>query len=217
MFVTLINAQTITFKGCIPLFDDQEYVFTQTGTDGTGRNIFITTPIDGAQECGGLGTCEFKLQWSTLESRWEFLADDGNGAFTTTNLIYFNSSASTPNPPGLALGNWIENITDTSNECAGNLTSNNATMTGEVQSTILSNNQFVLENSLILYPNPTSNSLKIDYKNEINNVTIWNVKGQRVLSFGKTNMLDVSTLESGTYFARIQTQDGLKVSSFIKK
>ena len=78
MFVTLINAQTITFKGCTSLFDDQEYVFTKTGTDGTCRNIFTTTPLDGAQECGGIGTCEFKLQWSTVESRWEFLADDGN-------------------------------------------------------------------------------------------------------------------------------------------
>jgi hypothetical protein len=217
MFVTLINAQTITFKGCIPLFEDQEYVFTQTGTDGTGRNIYITTPADGAQNCGGLGVCEFKIQWSVANNRWEFLADDNDGSFATTNLIFYNTSASTSNPPSLALGSWIENSTVTSGGCGGNLTPNNATMTGGVQDTVLGNDQFVLENSIVVYPNPTTHTLKIEYKDEISNVTIWNIKGQRVLSFAKTNILDVSTLETGTYFARIQTAAGLKVASFIKK
>jgi hypothetical protein len=155
LFVTLINAQTITFKGCLPLFDDQNFVFTQTGTDGTGRNIYITTPADGLQDCGGLGFCEFKIQWSVANNRWEFLADDNDGTFTTTNLIFYNTSASTPNPPSLALGSWIENTTVTSGGCGGNLTPNNATMTGGVQDTVLGNDQFVLENSIVVYPNPT--------------------------------------------------------------
>jgi hypothetical protein len=42
---SMMNAQTITFKGCIPLFDDQNFVFSKTGTDTSGRNIYMTTPV----------------------------------------------------------------------------------------------------------------------------------------------------------------------------
>lgn len=217
MFVTLINAQTISFKGCISMFEDQEFVFTKTGADETGRNIYITTPVDGAQSCGGLGFCEFKIQWDNVNSRWEFLADDNDGSFTTTNLIFYNSSASTPNPPGLALGNWIENISITSSSCSGNLTTSNATMTGEIQSTLLSNNHFTLESDVLIYPNPTNNAIKIKSESEIINVSIWNIQGKRVLFTEKTDVIDVSQLRTGTYFARIQTLEGIKVSKFIKE
>jgi hypothetical protein len=43
------------------------------------KKIYITTPVDGDQSCGGLGTCEFKIQWNNALTRWEFLADEGNG------------------------------------------------------------------------------------------------------------------------------------------
>ena len=100
---SVMNAQAITFKGCIPLFDDQNFVFSKIGTDATGRNIYITTPVDG-QDCSGLGTCEFKFQWNSSTSKWEFLADRGDGDFINPNLIYSNTSSSAPNPPDLSLG-----------------------------------------------------------------------------------------------------------------
>lgn len=216
MMFSLINAQTITFNGCHPLFDNQNYIFNQTGTDGTGRNIYTTTPVDD-QVCGGLGTCEFKLQWNSTNSRWEFLADEGNGTFTTPYLIYSNTSASTPRPPSLALGSWIENNSITSGTCGGNLTSGNSTLTGDVQDNLLSNNEFSINNGIVVYPNPTSNFLNIESSSIINEITIWSVQGQKVLGFGNVNSIDVSGLQSGIYITRIQTENGLQISNFIKK
>lgn len=105
---SVMNAQTITFKGCIPLFDDQNFVFNKTGTDASGRNIYMTTPLDPGQDCSGLGTCEFKFQWNSSTSKWEFLADSGNGDFVNPFLIYSNTSSSAPNPPDLSLGTWVK-------------------------------------------------------------------------------------------------------------
>lgn len=216
MLFSLINAQTITFNGCLSLFDNQNYIFNQTGTDGTGRNMYTTTPVDG-QACGGLGTCEFKLQWSMVNSRWEFLADEGSGTFTSPYLIYSNTSASTPKPPSLTLGSWIENNADTTGACGGTLTSSNSILTGDVQDTTLSNNEFSINKGIIVYPNPTNGLLNIKSSNVINEVTIWSIQGQKVLGFGNVNIIDVSGLQSGLYITRIQTENGLQISNFIKK
>ncbi|MCS3871677.1 hypothetical protein J3D55_004593 [Chryseobacterium ginsenosidimutans] len=101
-------AQTITFNGCHNLFDNNNYVFNKTGVDTFNKGIYITTPVTGDQDCGGLGTCEFKIQWNNTLSRWEFLADDGNGTFANPNLIYYNSTGNNTflqNPPAITFGN----------------------------------------------------------------------------------------------------------------
>lgn len=130
----VLQAQTITFTGCPQLFDNNTFTFNKVGTDATGRHIYETTPINGDQPCSGLGTCEFRIAWNAAQNRWEFLADEGNGTFTTPYLIYSNATASKPNPPDLTLGVWTENISITENFCGGNLTPANATLTGGVQS-----------------------------------------------------------------------------------
>lgn len=213
---SLVNAQTITFKGCYALFDNQTYIFNQTGTDATGRNIYMTTPIDG-QPCGGLGTCEFKIQWNNTSSRWEFLADEGSGTFASPYLIYSNISASTPKPPSLLLGSWTENNTITTGLCGGILTAGNATLTGDVQDTTLSRNEFSINKGIAVYPNPTNDWINIKSNSQIKNIEIWNIQGRKILNFENTNLIDVSNLQSGIYITRIQTEDGLQISNFIKK
>lgn len=217
MMYLLINAQTITFNACHALFDNQDFIFNQTGIDGTGRNRYTTTPVDG-QACSGLGTCEFKIQWSETNSRWELLADEGSGSFATPYLIYSNTSASTPNPPSLLLGSWTENNTDTTGLCGGALTSANSTLTGDVQDTVLSNSNFLINKAIAIYPNPTSDLLNIRSNSQIKNIEIWNTQGRKILDFGKVNLIDVSSLQTGIYFTRLQTEsDGLQISKFVKK
>ena len=86
-FTSLAYSQTINFTGCPNLFDSNTYVFNKISTDVYGRNVYQTTPIDGAQDCGGLGVCEFQISWNDSQNRWEFMADDGNGDFSSTYLI----------------------------------------------------------------------------------------------------------------------------------
>lgn len=210
-----MNAQTITFKGCIPFFDDQNFVFSKTGTDATGRNIYITTPVDG-QDCSGLGTCEFKFQWNSSTNKWEFLADSGNGDFVNPFLIYSNTSSSAPNPPDLSLGTWVENIAETSGICGGNLSSSNATLTGAVQSSVLSTSDLD-KLDFKAYPNPVKDYLVFSGNLKIKSVELISYSGQKLseltLINGKVNL---SNLKKGFYFIKLDTDKGEKTIKIIK-
>ena len=215
---SLVNAQTITFKGCLALFDDQNFTFNQTGIDGTARSMFATTPIDSNQPCGGVGNCEFKIQWSVTNSRWEFTADDGKGDFSTPFVIYYNTSGSLPNPPSLNLGSWLENVPTTNNLCLGPLSNSNATLTGELQDNLLSNANFAINKNIQVYPNPVHDFLTIKSVNEIKNIEIWNMQGQKMDSAIKNlEKIDISRLQNGLYIIRVKTDNELQVSQFIKK
>lgn len=212
---SVMNAQTITFKGCIPFFDDQNFVFSKTGTDATGRNIYITTPVDG-QDCSGLGTCEFKFQWNSSTNKWEFLADSGNGDFVNPFLIYSNTSSSAPNPPDLSLGTWVENIAETSGICGGNLSSSNATLTGAVQSSVLSTSDLD-KLDFKAYPNPVKDYLVFSGNLKIKSVELISYSGQKLseltLINGKVNL---SNLKKGFYFIKLDTDKGEKTIKIIK-
>ncbi len=75
---------------------------------------------------------------------------------------------------------------------------------------------------LILFPNPASNQLtiKTDEKLIGSNYTVLNIMGQTVRS-GKINsdntLLEVGDLPGGSYFVRVQSKEGSKVSRFIKE
>ena len=212
----MMNAQSITFKGCIPLFDDQNFVFSKTGTDTSGRNIYVTTPLDPGQDCSGLGTCEFKFQWNSSTSKWEFLADSGNGDFVNPFLIYSNTSSSAPNPPDLSLGTWVENTAETSGICGGNLSSSNATLTGAVQSSVLSTSDLD-KLDFKAYPNPVKDYLVFSGNLKIKSVELISYSGQKLseltLINGKVNL---SNLKKGFYILKLDTDKGEKTIKIIK-
>lgn len=213
-----VKAQTVTFNGCHTLFENQDYVFNLETTDASGRNVYSTTPVDGNQTCGGLGTCEFKILWSASNSRWEFIADSGNGDFVNPYLIYYNTSASTPNPPDLTLGTWVEYTADTDSDCGGNLTSGNAIMSGAVQSTVLGVDSFSgTTKGIVLYPNPAADLITLVSKEPLDSFSVFTMQGQRVMDVKNSNVANVSMLQRGVYFIRLNTNEGVQVLNFIKK
>jgi hypothetical protein len=71
-------------------FGDQD--FANVGADATGRNIFETTPLDGAHNPAASASVN-SMSWNDTAVRWSFVAD-GNDAtifFNGTNLILFNT------------------------------------------------------------------------------------------------------------------------------
>lgn len=212
-------AQTIDFKGCIPLFENQTYTFTNTGNDTFGKKIYITTPVTGDQDCGGLGVCEFKLQWNNTDGRWEFLADSGNGDFVDPYLIYYSSTGNGTgtNPPNITVGNWLENTAVTEGDCGGNLTDANATLTGDVRTTTLAVNEFD-QTKITIYPNPATEFINITGLENIKSGKVISVDGKIVSTFANTGKIDISKLPNGVYFVEIQT-DRSKINriKFIKK
>ena len=96
--------------------EDQDYVFNNIDTDATGRNKFETNPIDGNQPCDGIGVCELRIAWNDAMSRWEIYADDGNGTFSNTYVLYVNYENTLPNPPS-TIEAWEEDTSTTQSLC----------------------------------------------------------------------------------------------------
>lgn len=217
--INAASAQNITFNGCHNLFDDQNYVLINTGTDTFNKKIYITTPVDGNQACGGLGTCEFKIQWNNTLTRWEFLADSGNGDFVDPYLIFYNSTGNNAatNPPSNSVGTWVENTAVTENACGGNLSSSNSTMTGDVHNSTLAVHD-LSSGKIQLFPNPVADFITIQGVEEAQNVVITNAVGQQILKTDFKNQLNVSQLQKGIYFLKIFDSKGKTYNvKFIKK
>ena len=68
--------------------------------------------------------------------------------------------------------------------------------------------------SVIIYPNPTSNTLNISSAENISQVEIYNTKGQR-LYFGIDQEIDVSNFKSGIYYLIFETTKGIDTKAFI--
>lgn len=213
-----MDAQTISFKGCVDLFENRTYTFSTNATDAQNKKIYITAPVDGAENCGGLGTCEFKIQWNNTLTRWEFLADSGNGDFVNPYLIYYNSTGNNTvnNPPTNTFGTWVENTSVTENNCGGNLSSTNSEMSGDVHDTYLAVNQ--LDGAKIqIFPNPVSHYLTISGIKSAKSYAIYDVSGKLVISATFSQKIDVSQLSSGMYFLKIDNNDTPQLLKFMKK
>lgn len=67
--------------------------------------------------------------------------------------------------------------------------------------------------TMVVYPNPAKNSIRVESNQTINMVRILNVLGQEVYSEALSNnstVINVSTLRSGIYFVNIETNEGVK-------
>jgi len=77
----------------------------------------------------------------------------------------------------------------------------------------------VLEASISVYPNPSSNEITIKTTNE-GYLEILNTQGQIVLNqiiSSKTSQIDISSLSSGLYFVRFDGKNGIEIRKIIVK
>ncbi|PCJ64394.1 MAG: hypothetical protein COA58_13655 [Bacteroidetes bacterium] len=103
------NAQ-ISFNGCSsilgPIFPVSLSSSGTVVSGGITRNIYASALPGPA--CAA-GNCAFRAIWSTTNTRWE-LQLSSLGSFSSPNLLYYNDSASYPNPPSLTLGTWTDAV-----------------------------------------------------------------------------------------------------------
>ena len=81
----------------------------------------------------------------------------------------------------------------------------------------LGSDQFSLETSLSVYPNPANNELHIQKPSdvEIQKNTVYNHLGQKIME-NETTDFSVSELSDGVYILKIQTSEGTINKKFIK-
>lgn len=68
---------------------------------------------------------------------------------------------------------------------------------------VLSSNEFHEKPTFLIYPNPTSEYLKINSNEAINQIQLYDLLGKQVLKTNK-NQVDVRALPSGLYLAKIE-------------
>lgn len=75
------------------------------------------------------------------------------------------------------------------------------------------------ENVVNIYPNPFGNSLRIDAKNEILEVSVYNTNGNKVFHSekGETDIYDLSHLKNGLYIIKIETTDKSTFQKILKQ
>ena len=75
---------------------------------------------------------------------------------------------------------------------------------------------------LKLYPNPVSSKLKVVTNSPLKSIDVFNLLGENILTFKKvltlSTSIDVSGLQSGVYFVRVQTLDArVSTQKFMKR
>lgn len=71
-----------------------------------------------------------------------------------------------------------------------------------------------------LYPNPVTNVLNIDAKEEISEIKVYNMAGQQVLSKearSKNPKVDMSALKAGVYVVEVTSDSNTTTHKVIKK
>jgi aminopeptidase N len=86
-------------------------------------------------------------------------------------------------------------------------------------SVLLGLDDLEIANSLLVYPNPTSEVLFIDkpLSLDISEVKIFNPLGQLINQLSFNSALDTSTWTSGLFFIQFQTKDGVITKTVLKK
>ncbi len=95
----------------------------------------------------------------------------------------------------------------------------NAHIISKNNSVTLGVNNEVLASQFTVYPNPVTDDILIKKPNHIHieKITIFNSIGQIEGQLNSTNTINVSKLNSGLHFLRIQTEQGVLHKSFLKK
>jgi hypothetical protein len=81
---------------------------------------------------------------------------------------------------------------------------------------------FDFSDVFVLYPNPVRNTLNLQLKRiiTVQNINIYNALGQLVLAVPDTEnvfSIDVSSLKTGNYFIKVNSDKGMAASQFIKE
>ena len=76
----------------------------------------------------------------------------------------------------------------------------------------------VPESSVNIYPNPVNNKLFVSTNSKIEAISIYTITGVMVYNENiSNNVIDVTSLNSGIYFVKINTKEGEIIERFVKK
>ncbi|MAX71738.1 MAG: hypothetical protein CMC76_11700 [Flavobacteriaceae bacterium] len=192
---TIAAASDSGITGCAGTAnDDVWFSFVATSED---INIDVTDDFDGvielfSGECGSLVSVECDDYDATYGnpriSRTDFVVGE---TYYLRVFYYYGGTTSTPD---FTIALW--------------------------SSSTLSTNDFDNQAAFTYYPNPVKNTLTLNAQNNIDNVVMYNMLGQEVLRATPNTIdseLDMSQLNSGTYFVQVTIANTTKTVRVIKQ
>ena len=81
----------------------------------------------------------------------------------------------------------------------------------------LSNSIFKIDESVSVYPNPTSSKININANNNIKSIELYDVQGRILQTILNASGLDLSDKTKGIYFLKITTEKGSKIEKVVKE
>lgn len=200
-YTTGTSATTVYAKPLV----DTTYTVTATNTGGcttTNSGSIQVTPASALPT--GASTQEFTAGQTIA-----------NLVVAGTNLIWYSSAtgaATIPTSTPLVDGT-VYYVTQTEN---GSCESDRLPITADNP---LSNGSFD-HNNFSYFPNPVKNTLNLSYNQEISNVEVFNLLGQKVIS-NKTNansvQIDMSNLSMGAYMVKVTSDNHVKTIKVVKE
>ena len=210
--------------------------FTGTNDSEPNNDVANTIPINFAQNYqgrlsflnSGSDTVDYYSFTLPLADDVQFILNAFEGLVSTATLTLFNingtqvfqlahdgtNTARVLNILNLTAGDYYFTITGT-------------TETGSYEvkvtpQTTLSITDNSLDNLVVLYPNPAKDKINISLSNTLNIATtnVYDVTGKLILSKNLNNaesQMDVSQLQTGIYFIKIETENASITKRFIKQ
>lgn len=86
----------------------------------------------------------------------------------------------------------------------------------EYNAAALSTDNFEINTNVFIYPNPAIDIVKIKTNQRVINVSLFNLKGQKVLNIANQSQINISNLPSGIYFLNITTNQSNQTIKMLK-
>lgn len=81
----------------------------------------------------------------------------------------------------------------------------------------LNNQLFAKDDSLVVYPNPTSSLLKVAGENTIKTIDLFDIQGRLIQTTLNVNSIDISEKSNGVYFLKVTSDKGSKIIKVVKE
>ncbi|WP_185965495.1 T9SS type A sorting domain-containing protein [Flavobacterium zepuense] len=188
--------------------------FKNTGTE-TAQNVVITHDLN--PDYFDINTLELlnsseEVTATTANNTITFLLRNVNLAADGGGNILFKVKTKTSLQSGMSVSNQARIFYDYKLPVETNETN---TVFG-----VLSTGDFEIDNSVIIYPNPTSGIIKLDADSNLQSIELYDVQGrllQTAIINDVTATVDISTRATGMYFLKVTTAKGVKVEKIMKK
>lgn len=166
-------------------------VFSNNSSSGNNAGVYLISSANG----------NILNKWTVGGARGAIQAGSGNYLYTTGNGVYSLDPSTGTSTQLVAGGYQYLKLINTG--------------------TLKTNDAKIENNSVSVYPNPTSGIFYIKSEEKINSATLYSLIGQVVKTYknleDKEIKIDISNLPANTYLLKTETKSGQKTTKIIKK